>query len=131
MPGYTITLPPTSGGQTISEFPDGVRVITWVLTSADPDGTPYIAPHRSDKSVHFLGTVGTATFALQGSNEVAAAPTSWVTLTDPSSTAISGTVLPRLEQVLENTYQVRPSLTTPGAGATVTVYLLITTQARR
>jgi len=134
MAAYTLAFPPTSGGQTISEFPEGVRVVKWVLTTADPDGTWYMAGHKSDKSVHTFGTIGTATLTIQGSNESdVAVPANPVKLHDPSHGAagLVFTTLPQLEQVLENTWWIRPSLTVPGAGATVTVELLIETVARR
>src|SRR2546427_513372 len=135
MAGYTLNFPPTSGGQTVSEFPEGVRVVKWVLTTADPTGTAYMAGHKSDKSVHVLAssTFGGATVAVQGSNESdTATPTNMVTLHDPSHGAGGlSFAASALEQVLENTWWIAPKLTTVGAGATITVELLIETAARR
>src|SRR5229473_1341636 len=125
MAAYTLDLPPTSGGQTVSEFPEGERVVKWVLTSADPNGTPYICGPRTDKTVHVFGTIATAALAIQGSNEAGlATPANAATLHTSGTRTLLNTAgalsaLPAIEKILEDAWFIAPSLTTPGAGATI------------
>lgn len=101
------------------------HVTTWVLTTADPVGDRVAYPNAPDKSVQFDGTFGTATVALEGSNKpdpTSADGADWFPLTDPQGNAISKTAAGG-EAVIEAVRWVRPRLTTPGAGATINVYL--------
>jgi hypothetical protein len=76
------------------------------------------APEYANKSVQVVGTFGTATIIIQGSND----GTNWVTLSDPQGTAISKTAA-FIEQILENTRFVRPLVST-GAGADLDVFFV-------
>ncbi|SRR5712691_2076419 len=137
MAAYTLNFPPTSGGQTVSEFPEGVRVVKWVLTSADPNGTWYICGPRTDKTVHVFGTIATAAVAIQGSNESdLSAPVNPATLHTTGTRTLLNTAgalaaLPDIEEIAEDPWFIAPSLTTPGAGATITVELMVLTVPRR
>jgi len=110
-----------------------LKVIKWNLkhVTAPPfderEGQPYVFPARfPDKSVQMYGTFSTGVVKLEGSNEVAAVPTSWVPLNNPLGAELSfATATKRVAGVLENCYQVRPNFTTLAADVDVVVYLLI------
>ncbi len=101
-----------------------LKVISWTITTANPDGQPYIFAGRyPDRSVQAFGTWGTTpTLKFQGTNEVTS-PTHFYNLDDPQGTEISMTA-DKLDQVLQNTYQVRPYLSA-GTGVTLTVIMCI------
>jgi len=110
-----------------------VKVIKWTLkhvtTPAFDErvGAPYVFSGRyPDKSIQMYGTFGAGTVKLEGSNEVVAAPTSWVSLNDPNGNELVFTAATqRIEQVLENPMQIRPNMTTLVADVEITVLLLI------
>ena len=110
-----------------------LKVIKWNLkhVTAPPfderEGQPYVFSGRfPDKSVQMYGTFGAGVVKLQGSNEIAAAPTSWVSLNNPLGVELSfATATKRVAGVLENVYQVRPNFTTLAADVDVVVYLFI------
>jgi hypothetical protein len=106
-------------------IPEGVKIVKWVLSAGDT-GAPYVCPHYADKTVQASGTFG-GTVTLQGSNEIAAVPTAWSTLHDPSQNDLAYTAA-GMDAILENPYQIRPSLS---AGGPVTVRVVMTTAARR
>jgi len=109
------------------------KVIKWTLkhtTTPSFDercGAPYSFSGRyPDKSVQMYGTLGAGTVKLEGSNEVAVAPTSWVSLNDPNGNELAFTTsTKRIEEVLENPMQIRPNFTTPADDVEVVVLLLI------
>jgi hypothetical protein len=102
-----------------------VKVVKWVLTDANPDGQPFVfAGRMPDKSVHVFGTFGSGgTVKFQGTNEVTS-PTSWLSLNDPQGNELSISAAAKIEEILENTYQVRPYLSA-GTGVTLTVILCL------
>lgn len=108
---------------TVENTHGGVRIVTWSLTTADGTGTQLIAPMYADKSIQVYGTFGGTTVIIEGSNDSGAS--TFFTLNDPQGNALSLTSATG-EQILENTYLVRPRLS-GGAGATVTVKLLLST----
>ena len=97
-----------------------VVLITWALTTANADGAPVSWTDWADRSITFVGTWGGATAALEGSND----GTNWVPITDPQGTAITKTAN-GIEAATEITRFVRPNLTTPGTGATISATLLM------
>lgn len=106
---------------------DDVVTATWTaLTSANADGAP-IHPRfneYADRCVHILGTFDSATVLWQGSND----GTNYVTLTDPSSTAISKTAA-AIEQVLESALFQRPN--TSGGGGSQSVKVICVMRRQR
>lgn len=113
-------------------FPEGVRVIKWSLASGDT-GTPYVAPHRSDKSVQVTGTAGAGTTVkVEGSNVVGTG--TWGALNAPNMTAASWNdadiTASKMLAILENTWQIRPNYSA-GSATAVVVRMLVTTVARR
>lgn len=92
----------------------------WDLTTANHTGAILELPGAPDRSVQFAGTWGSATIALEGSND----GTNFVTLTDPAGTDISATEGSPLFAVLANVRYLRPRLTSVGSGAAVTAVLV-------
>lgn len=97
---------------------DRTKVLAWEGLTTNDTGRPLNIGLWADKSVHFLGNFGSgATVVLQGSNDPRANPAhadhasaEWVTLTDPQGNALSKTAA-GLEQVMENVWWIRPSVT--------------------
>jgi hypothetical protein len=113
------------------DIPDRTKVYAWEGMSTDDTGHPVNIGLWSDKSVHFFGDFGSgATVVIQGSNDPRANPkhadhasAEWVTLTDPQGNAISKTAA-SLEQIMENTWWIRPSVTggtTPNLNVVITM----------
>ena len=103
----------------------GITLIKWTgLTKATDDtGEPFISPHFADKSIQLIGTLGVAgACTIEGSNMVTT-PT-YATLSDPQGNALVMTSL-KIEQVLENTYLIRPSITAGDANTLLDVYMMI------
>ena len=103
----------------------GIILVKWTgLTKATDDtGTPFVCPHYADKSIQLIGTLGVAgECTIQGSN-MATSPT-YATLADPQGNALVMTGL-KIEQVLENTYLIRPSITNGDANTLLDVYMLV------
>ena len=100
----------------------GVRLITWSsMTSTNIDGYPFICAQFADKAVQVSGVFGGATVTLQGSNTAGGSEV-WATLNDPQgNTLVFSTA--KVEQVLENTYKVRP-LVSGGDGTTSLLVVL-------
>lgn len=102
-----------------------VRIVSWPTMANGDTGQPYVAPHFHDASVHAYGTPGAGlNVRIQGTNEVAAAPSNWATLNDATQTALNMSSLPILRQILENPYQVRPNITAGDGTTSVTVVIL-------
>ena len=104
-------------------------IVKWVLTSADFEGAPFVAPAFTDVTIHAYGTDWNGrTLNFRGSLEVATAPSNYVNLTDPTQTTIALTVA-GIKTVLENAYQYSPLLT--GAPTNdVTVIAIFTKRGR-
>lgn len=116
-------------GEIGSDLPVGTRIITWAGLDADDTGSPYACvSHYPDKVVQITGTFDTTTVTMQGTLDTGASPT-YFTLTDPQGNAISKTAAAG-EQILENCYKIRPSVS-GGASTDITVKLLLSTVARR
>ena len=110
---------------TVENLIGGVKIVTWSpLTSSNVDGTPFVCPMFSDKSVQVYGTFGGATVTVQGSND-SSSPT-YATLADPQGNALTVT-LAKIEQVLENTYSVRPLLSGGDGTTSITVKMMAST----
>lgn len=119
-----------NGAKPIGQAPSGVldgdqAIITWVLTSADPNGDPVTYYDYADRTVQVKGTFGGATVELQGSLDNGV---TWSPLTDPQGNAISKSAA-ALEAVSEAVPLVRPALTNVGVGASITVMLYVRKQS--
>ena len=108
---------------TLGQSDRSAILATWVLTTANPDGAPVELPEYSTFTWQYEATWGGATLTLQGSNSGAGYfPLTKVNTagTAATATADGGTATNEISRY------VRPNLTTPGAGATVTVTLVAT-----
>lgn len=97
-----------------------VILYSWSLTTANASGAAISGAEWADRTWQANGTWGGATLALEGSND-------GVTFS-PMSNASGGADIAMTSNDLASTVElplwVRPNLTTPGAGAAVTVTLL-------
>jgi hypothetical protein len=106
----------------LGEQDGSVKVFTWTLTSADPTGTAVELPEWADRTIQMSGTWGTATGAVQGSND----NTTFFALNNAAgATTLGGKTADFLATIIELPRYLRPNLTTPGAGATITATLII------
>ena len=87
----------------LSPYDESVLKFVWTITGTN-DGAPMPFAQWSDRSVQFAGTWGGGTIVWEGSND---GGTTWFTLSDPQTTAISKTA-DALEQVIEVTELARP-----------------------
>lgn len=110
---------PTKAGSVPRAGDGDSALITWALTSADPVGDAVAYVDYADRTVVGQGTFGTATLQFQGSLD---GGTTWFVLTDPQGNNISKTAA-FLEAISEAVPLIRATLSTPGAGATVTAIL--------
>lgn len=97
---------------------DRVHIITWVTTAADTFTSVEI-PGSADRSVQMSGTWNSSTIVLEGSND----GTTWFTLNDPFSNAISFTA-DGLKQITEITRYIRPRISA-GTPTSVTITALL------
>jgi hypothetical protein len=99
---------------------DDLILYTWTLTTANADGAKIEMAQWADRCFTATGTWGGATLTIQGSND----GTNWLTL-NLASTGTATASTDKAMQILELPRYIRPNLTTPGVGATVTVMALL------
>lgn len=113
----------TTSGVAVVETLGELRHVTWTGLLNGDTGAAVSLAEFADKSIQFSGTFGAGgTIVLQGSNDLTS-PTNWFTLTDPQTSAISKTAA-ALEQVIEQTVWVRPSVTAGDGTTSLTARLL-------
>ena len=95
------------------------KLFTWALTTADPTGDQVEWVQWADRAFQANGTWGGATLTLQGSND----GTNWETLSNAAGGTAATQTANGGKAVIEVYRYARPSLTTPGTGATVAVTL--------
>jgi hypothetical protein len=102
----------------------GIKVISWTLGNGD-DGKPMICPQFADRTIQVTGTFGAGgTVEFQGSN-IDPTPI-YSVLNDPQGNPLVFTIA-KIEQVLENTYRVRPVVTGGDVNTSLTISMLIST----
>lgn len=101
----------------VSGRDDSVLLVTWALTSTNTDGSPMEFVEWADRTWQAVGTWGGATLTFQGSNDGA----NWFSLTNAAGGAAATLSANGGLATIGLPRYVRPSLTTPGVGATVTV----------
>jgi hypothetical protein len=95
---------------------------TWThLTSTNTDGQPITGAEWADRTWQAQGTWGGATLTFQGSND----KTNWFSLTNAAGGAAATLTANGGLATIELPLWVRPNLTTAGAGADITVTLLM------
>lgn len=124
-----------------------VRVITWILTTANPTGVPVSMAEWADKTVEIDGTSNdadlnpagnpngqlawgsvTSVLAIQGSNTgvLGTSLQNPLALSNAAGgAALSGISANKIAAIIENPMFIAPTLTTPGTGATVKVKLIL------
>jgi len=100
---------------------DGSAIkLSWLLTTANADGTPFQLPEFGDTTFTATGTWGGATFAIEGSND----NVTWVALSNSAGGAAATATANKAITIVERPVHIRPNLTTAGSGATITVIAL-------
>jgi hypothetical protein len=94
-----------------------VQVYTWALTTAVPDGVPFRAVKFADRCFTGTGTWGGAALAIEFSND----GTNWFTAHNAAGGAALTLSANGGASTIERPLWMRPNLSTPGTGATVTV----------
>jgi len=111
----------------------GVFTVTWTGLANGDQGKWLRMPNYSDRSIQVWGQAGgTPTWNIEGSNEQTAAgtdPADPAFLTNPGGTTLSVRTTEEIQQILQNTQWIRPTLTV-GAG-TCNFTLLVNSMARR
>jgi hypothetical protein len=102
------------------ERDDSAILMTWALTTANTDGAPLEWIQWADRCFTAVGTWGGATLTIEGSND----GVNWLPLSNAAGGAAATFSANGAKSIIELPNFVRPNLTTPGAGATVTVQLL-------
>jgi hypothetical protein len=111
-------------GYTVDNSISGVKIVTWSGLQHNDTGKPFTCPMFADKSVQVAGDFGGGgTVLIQGSNY--ANSSAYATLNDPQGNALSITTA-KIEQILENTFTVRPSVTGDGSTNLVVTMLVST-----
>lgn len=109
---------------------DTVRVIRWTGLLATDTGDWVTVPLHTEYSVHVYGTGGVGgSVQIEGSNEIAAAPTAPVILNDTRGAGgtnrmlftVTGGFSPFLVQGLESPLKMRPNVTAGDGSVSLTV----------
>ena len=114
-------------------LPTGVHIWKWVDVDSGDTLMPAVVGVFTDKAVGFVvGTAGDGALGLEGTIDPAVTPTTWYTLHDvrAGSNTIASVTATSTYQILENCFQVRPTISGT-TGANHTVWLIATTPARR
>lgn len=99
---------------------NGAILLTWEALGDADSGAAYAMPFAADITVQAVGTFGSATVRLQGSND----GVNWHNLTQKGGTTALGFTSTGLHSVNENPAYIRPH-TTGGTGTDVDVIVAI------
>lgn len=109
----------------------GAKLARWASLVNLDNGDAFLAPDFPDKSVVVRGTFSGATVTLVGANVEGTPPAAaWQTLNDPQGNALTFTSA-RIEQLLENPYQIRPQVTGGDGTTALLVEILAGTGRQR
>ena len=100
-----------------------IRTATWTLTTADPTGDAVQMPEWADRTWTVSGTFGGATCSIEGANTNTDAL--FTTLSNAAGAAALTFAALGTKTAIELPMNSRPKLTTVGAGATLTVVLVM------
>lgn len=125
---FTVHIPVDEKGCNVP----GCLLVVWDGLDGDDSGKPYVAPHRSIKSIQVEGTYDSGSVAMQGTleqcydtNGVAQTPT-WGALSDVEGATIAVTAGNVPLQIQEmNTLGIRPVVSGGGGSCSLKVSMLI------
>ena len=108
----------------------GIKVFKWSNLKNGDTGQPLLWPAYSDKSIHVKGTFGVGgALRLEGSNDIDPDTADWVVLRDPRAGAnkltFTEAIGSDIQQIMENTYFIRPNVTGGDLTTALTVTVLI------
>lgn len=112
---------------TVENAKPGVRVVTWASMGVNDVGVGFVSAMYADKTIQaYSGAWNSSTVVVEGTNETSN-PSNWEHLhkVDTSTMTLSDVAGDRLEQILENPYQIRPRIS--GGTGSITVKLLVAT----
>lgn len=109
---------------------DRTKVYAWEGMTTGDTGRPINVAQWADKSVHVFGNFGSgASVPIEGSNDPRANPKDadhasavWQTLTDAQGNALTFSSA-NLEQILENTWWIRPGAVVSGTNPSINVVI--------
>lgn len=104
----------------VGDQDDSAVLFSWALTTANTDGSPLEWTQWADRCFQAVGTWGAATLTIQGSND----GTNWFTLSNAAGATAATFTADGGKTIIELPRYVRPNLTTPGSGASITVTML-------
>lgn len=110
----------------VSQGDGSIMKATWNLTTADPTGDAISLPEWADRTWQFGksgDTLGGSVMTVQGCNTGTDADFSGLS-NAAGAAALTFNALQSTKTVLELPLYMRPKLTTPGAGAVVTVIMI-------
>lgn len=99
---------------------NGAVILTWEALGNADDGAPFALPYAADITIQAIGTFGSATVRLQGSND----GVNWHALTQKGGTSNLALTSAGVHSVNEMPAYIRPS-TTGGTGTDVDVIVAI------
>lgn len=109
---------------TIVKLTDKVVIAKWTGMANGDDGAPLEYPDYADRTVQVFGTFGAAgSLRIEGTNEDAAAPANYATLTSPAGANLDITTA-GIKGVVELAGKVRPRVTAGDGNTSLNVYLI-------
>jgi hypothetical protein len=99
---------------------NGAVILTWEALGNADDGAPFALPYAADITIQAIGTFGSATVRLQGSND----GVNWHALTQKGGTSNLALTSAGVHSVNEMPAYIRPA-TTGGTGTDVDVIVAI------
>ncbi len=99
---------------------NGAILLTWEALGDADSGAPFALPFAADITVQAIGTFGSATVRLQGSND----GVNWHAMTQKGGTTTLGLTSAGVHSVNENPAYIRPA-TVGGTGTDVDVIVAI------
>ena len=110
---------------TVENLIGGIKVVTWTGLLNGDVGKPFVSPQFADKCVQTEGDFGVGgACEIEGTNYTT--PGNYRTLNDPQGNPLS-VLTPKVEQILENPYQLRPRVSSGDGTTDLTVKLLVST----
>ena len=107
----------------------GALIITWAGLGNGDTGSPYKAPNYPDKCVQVTSVFGVGgTIQIEGTNDTGGSPV-YNVLKAPDSNTL-GFPAAAIEQILENSFLIRPRVTAGDGSTSLVVKMVATTVGR-